>query len=102
MHHDIEEAHFFPPLGKKMEIFRVNELMKNQHKEIHAGLDRLTSYVDECRSGSRELRLSEMKGVLDSFGEVLWTHLDKEVEQLGAENMRKYWSLEELRRLPFG
>lgn len=44
--------------------------------------------------------MQEMKEILDSFGEVLWQHLDDEVEQLGAENMRKYWSLDEMRRIP--
>ena len=38
--------------------------------------------------------------VLDSFGGVLWQHLDEEVEQLGAENMRRFWTLEEMGRMP--
>ena len=41
-----------------------------------------------------------MKKILDSFGAVLWQHLDDEVKELGAENMRKYWTLEEMRRMP--
>lgn len=28
------------------------------------------------------------------------THLDQEVKTLAAENMRKYWTQEEMRRLP--
>ena len=44
--------------------------------------------------------MEEMKEIMDSFGEVLWQHLDDEVEQLGAENMRKYWTINEMRRMP--
>lgn len=63
-------------------------------------MDRLEAYLMDCRSGEKELRLDEMKKVMDSFGKVLWDHLDDEVRTLGAENMRKYWTPEEMRRLP--
>lgn len=99
MHHGIEERHVFPMLAKKMPAFRKELELINQHKEIHKGLDKLEEYLQDCRSGEKELRLSEMKVVLDGFGEVLWQHLDDEVRQLGAENMRKYWSLAEMRAL---
>jgi hemerythrin-like domain-containing protein len=102
MHHDIEEAHFFPNLAKKMPIFQENERMKNHHKQIHAGLVRFQAYLNECRGGERELRLPEMKEVMDSFGEVLWIHLDEEVENLRAENMRKYWTMSEMSVLAAG
>ncbi|KAF2873740.1 hypothetical protein BDV95DRAFT_488812 [Massariosphaeria phaeospora] len=100
MHHTIEERHIFPVLAKKMPAFKKELELLTQHKQIHEGLDKLELYVNECKSGERELRMSEMKDVLDTFGEVLWQHLDDEVDQLGAENMRKYWTLEELRRMP--
>jgi hypothetical protein len=100
MHHGIEERYMFPLLGKKMPAFR-NELeLLDQHKQIHKGLDKLKEYLSACRNREKELRLSELKEVLDSFGKVLWQHLDDEVAQLGAENMRKYWTLEEMRRMP--
>jgi hypothetical protein len=82
-----------PAFQKELELL-------TQHKQIHQGLDKLEKYLEECSSGERELRLTEMKEVLESFGEILWQHLDDEVEQLKAENMRKYWSLEEMRRIP--
>ncbi|KAF2838884.1 hypothetical protein M501DRAFT_935415 [Patellaria atrata CBS 101060] len=101
MHHDIEEMHIFPHLGRKMPAFRNKGIAKEQHKQIHAGLEKLEDYLNKCRSGERELRLDEMKGIMDGFGAVLWKHMDDEVVQLGAENMRKYWTLEELRQIPF-
>ncbi|KAF2129300.1 hypothetical protein P153DRAFT_375809 [Dothidotthia symphoricarpi CBS 119687] len=99
MHHTIEEQHVFPVLARKMPAFRKELELLEQHKEIHRGLDRLEEYLRECRVGERELRLGELKGVFDGFGGVLWRHLDEEVEQLGAENMRRFWTLEEMERL---
>ena len=63
-------------------------------------MDVFQEYLQKCRSGEVELELSVLKGKMDSWGGVLWTHLDQEVKTLGAENMRKYWTLEEMRRMP--
>lgn len=101
MHHGIEEEHVFPVLARKMPEFRKNVHLLKQHKEIHKGMDKLETYLEACRSGEKELRLQEMKAVLDTFGEVLWAHLDDEVRTLGAENMRKYWTVNEMRGLIF-
>ena len=100
MHHTIEEQHIFPVLAKKMPAFKKELDLLTQHKQIHLGLDKLEKYLDECERGERELRLQELKEILDSFGTVLWQHLDDEVKELEAENMRRYWSLEEMRRIP--
>ena len=83
-----------------MPAFKKELQLLTQHKEIHKGLDKLEAYTDECKAGTKDLRMDELKEIMDSFGEVLWAHLSDEVEQLSAENMRKYWSLEEVRRLP--
>lgn len=56
--------------------------------------------MDRYKEGKRDMRIKEMKGIINSFGDVLWTHLDNEVRQLKADNMRKYWSLEDVKRLP--
>ncbi|ORY02035.1 hypothetical protein BCR34DRAFT_493428 [Clohesyomyces aquaticus] len=100
MHHNFEEQHIFPILAKRMPAFEKELELLSQHKQIHKGLDKLEDYLENCRSGEKELRMTELKGVLDCFGKVLWQHLDDEVKQLGAENMRKYWTIEEMRRLP--
>ncbi|KAH4959359.1 hypothetical protein HBI78_165540 [Parastagonospora nodorum] len=100
VHHTIEEEHIFPVLAKKMPAFRKELELLTQHKQIHIGLDKLEKYLEECSDGERESRMSELKDILDSFGKVLWQHLDDEVKQLGAENMRKYWTAEEIRRMP--
>ncbi|RBR16659.1 hypothetical protein FVER53590_09220 [Fusarium verticillioides] len=101
MHHNIEETYIFPVLAKKMPEFRGGraELLR-QHKQIHAGLDHFEEYLKKCRTGDEEFELSVLKSKMETWGEVLWKHLDQEVETLGANNMRKYWSKEEMMRLP--
>ena len=100
LHHGIEEQHIFPLLATRMPAFQKELELLSQHKEIHKGLDKFKEYLQDCRSGEKELRLSELKTLMDGFGDVLWKHLDQEVKELGADNMRKYWSLEDMRRMP--
>lgn len=80
-----------------------------QHEQIHEGMDRMEAYLRRCLRGKigekkekeeEEFRLEEVKRLMDGFGEVLWRHLDEEVRTLRAENMRRYWTMEEMRRLP--
>ncbi|KAK8026529.1 hypothetical protein PG991_003585 [Apiospora marii] len=105
VHHDIEERHIFPVLAKKMPEFKTGrgngaaELLR-QHREIHHGMEGLEKYLTACRSGESDLEMRVLKTKLESWGEVLWTHLDQEVRTLGAENMRKYWTPDEMKRLP--
>ena len=100
VHHGIEEEHIFPILARKMPAFKKELELLTQHKQIHKGMDKLSAYIQQCRSGEKELRLEEMKAVMDTFGKVLWEHLNDEVHQLRAENMRKYWTMDEMRQLP--
>ncbi len=112
-HHSIEETYFFPLLAHRMPEFqqpnkkggqqskssiKAAELVM-QHGLIHAGMDGFEEYLKQCRSSQTELQLSSLKAQMDTWGEVLWKHLDEEVVVLGAENMRKYWTLEEVRRI---
>ena len=82
-----------PAFEKELELL-------TQHKQIHEGVEKLEAYLDSAKSGEKDLSMPELKEILDSFGEVLWTHLDDEVKQLSAENMRKYWSASEMKSLP--
>lgn len=114
MHHGIEEQHIFPLLSTKMPEFqtpaqrRKNNLPKTggsaelirQHEIIHVGMDEFEDYLNRVLSGEESLEMGKMKEKMDSWGEVLWKHLDEEVVTLGAENMRRYWSKEEMRRMP--
>lgn len=102
-HHGIEEQHLFPILARKMPEFRQGkdaaELLR-QHEAIHEGMDVFEDYLNKCLSGETELDLRVLKEKMDTWGDVLWKHLDQEVVTLRAENMRKYWTLDEMRRMP--
>lgn len=98
-HHSIEERHIFPQLAVKMPLFRQKDHLLSQHAQIHVGLEGFEKYLTSCRDGERELRMEEMKQAMDTFGKVLWAHLDDEVQQLGAENMRKFWTKEDMIRM---
>ncbi|GAB7343242.1 hypothetical protein MBLNU457_1300t1 [Dothideomycetes sp. NU457] len=100
IHHTIEERHIFPVLAKKMPAFKKELELLEQHKQIHEGLEVFEDWLRNVKSGEKDARMDEMKRILDSFGTVLWQHLDDEVKELGAENMRKYWTKQEMPLLP--
>jgi len=100
MHHNIEEEYFFPLLAKRMPAFSPDQKHKNAHKAIHAGLDNLERLVNKYTADPSCYSPQEMKKCLDSFRDVLVDHLAEEVRELGAENMKKYWTLDEVMRLP--
>ena len=83
-----------------MPLFKKEMELLTQHKQIHNGLEKFELYIDDCKAGKRDMRMDELKEIMDSFGPVLWAHLQDEVDQLSVDNMRKYWSLDEVRRLP--
>ncbi|KAI1799142.1 hypothetical protein F4811DRAFT_545211 [Daldinia bambusicola] len=107
MHHSIEETYVFPVLARRMPEFRSDgkggknaaELLR-QHEEIHKGMEGMQKYLRSCRDGEQDLDMAALKSQMETWGTVLWTHLDQEVATLGAENMRKYWTAEEIRRIP--
>lgn len=100
-HHDIEEAVWFPVLARKMQGFREGEFAKLQHEEMHKGLDVLQPYLMDCKRGAQDFHRQKVRNILDSFGGILWTHMDEEVQELRAENMQKHWTLQEMRQMPF-
>ena len=101
MHHDIEETYIFPKLAKKMPEFNAKTgILVLQHVDIHKGLDEYAGYLQRCRKGEEDFEMSGLKERMETWGEVLWTHLDLEVKTLGAENMRKYWTIQDMRNLP--
>ncbi|KAJ7680374.1 hemerythrin/HHE cation-binding motif-containing protein [Mycena polygramma] len=107
MHHTIEERHIFPILAKRMPEFstETEHAHIDSHKGIHKGLDELATLVHKFKKEpSTYCKFSqtptEMRACLDGFRDVLFTHLDEEVNDLRGENMKKYWTLEELEAIP--
>ncbi|CAO2655438.1 Nn.00g105020.m01.CDS01 [Neocucurbitaria sp. VM-36] len=111
-HHSLEEEHVFPKLAVKMPAFRKDKsgeqslsgpgYVHEQHRQIHAGLDILHDHVKTwLAAGKNEVDWEHVRKLIDSFGAILWKHMDEEVETLGAANMRLYWTLDEMKQLPF-
>jgi len=100
LHHTIEERRIFPVLAKKMPEFRSNQAHIKSHQGIHKGLDALEALLKKWKADPKEYSPEDMKACLDSWREVLFVHLDEEVRDLSGENMKKYWTLQELERIP--
>lgn len=113
MHHTIEEVHIFPILAKKMPQFavhehkegaEVDEEAKNHiesHKGIHDGLEELGSLVQGWTKDQSTYSPTAMRECLDGFRKVLFDHLDKEVEDLKGDNLKKHgFTLAELDAMP--
>jgi len=79
--------------GEQCELIR-------QHQLIHEGMEEFVEYLERCKRKECELELGVLKEKMDSWGEVLMKHLDQEVRDLGAEKMRRYWTVEEMRGFP--
>ncbi|KAL5485498.1 hypothetical protein ACEPAI_8140 [Sanghuangporus weigelae] len=99
-HHTIEERFIFPELAKKMPSFAEDEQHRKSHEGIHDGLVRLSTLIREFREEPSTYSPQRMRECFDSFKDVLMRHLDEEVEDLRGENMKKYWTLEELDKIP--
>lgn len=95
-HHTAEERRLYPILAKRMPAFREDVELLSQHQDIHAGLTKLYSLLNEYKHGQKPFSLPEVKVSMDGFGEVLWQHLDQEVIQLSPDKLRIYWSVDEV------
>jgi hypothetical protein len=60
-----------------------------EHEQIHKGLDEYVDYIRKCRKDRKEWDGDKMKEIMDSFRDILFKHLDHEVESLKGENMKK-------------
>ncbi|CAE6416412.1 unnamed protein product [Rhizoctonia solani] len=99
-HHSIEETYVFPVLAQKMPSFAENEQHKKSHKVIHAGLDKLKDLATSWKSEPTTFSPAILRSCLDEFKTPLFNHLSEEVRDLSGENLKKYYTLEEVDRLP--
>ncbi|KAK4124031.1 hypothetical protein N657DRAFT_645645 [Parathielavia appendiculata] len=81
--------------GKKEEC----ELIR-QHRIIHDGMEEMVEYLQRCRNRECELELGVLKEKIEPWGAVLLRHLDQEVRDLGADKMRRHWTLQEMKTFP--
>ncbi|POY74406.1 hypothetical protein BMF94_2600 [Rhodotorula taiwanensis] len=97
-HHGIEERHIFPVLAKRMPQFRDDH--QEEHDVIHKGMDELQALIAKYRSDPSSYSPDDFRRNLASWGPLLFYHLDAEVETLKPDILRRYWTLDEVRRLP--
>ncbi|KDE07590.1 hypothetical protein MVLG_02056 [Microbotryum lychnidis-dioicae p1A1 Lamole] len=97
-HHGIEERYIFPVLAKKMPEFREEHL--EEHEQIHAGMDRYQDYIRAARATPTAFSPEKLREIMGLMGPILFYHLDAEVETLKADNLKRYYTLDEVRRLP--
>ncbi|WVQ68205.1 uncharacterized protein L199_006412 [Kwoniella botswanensis] len=72
-----------------------------KHKGIHDGLEKYDAFLRNSLENQSEYNPTKLREIMDGFKEVLFTHLDEEVKDLGAESMKKAgWTLDEIRRIP--
>ncbi|KAH9948558.1 hemerythrin HHE cation binding domain-containing protein [Amylocystis lapponica] len=102
VHHTIEERYIFPKLAERMPVFADNETHIKSHEKIHEGLDELSALIRKWNKEPSSYSPAEMRTSLDGWREVLVTHLADEVRQqdLGPENLKKYWTLQEVHNIP--
>ncbi|WVQ99898.1 hypothetical protein IAU59_007041 [Kwoniella sp. CBS 9459] len=104
MHHRIE-TYIFPVLAKKMPQFahgkrEAGEHLKS-HKAIHDGLEKYDRFLRDSLEDASNYDATKLRTIMDGFRDVLFSHLDEEVKDLGAESMKAAgWTLDELRRIP--
>ncbi|KAG8988560.1 hypothetical protein FRB94_001894 [Tulasnella sp. JGI-2019a] len=99
-HHTIEETYIFPILAKKLAAFKPEAKHIEFHRQIHEGLDRLTSLLDSVRAAPSSYSPTAFRETLDSFRTVLFAHLDQEVRDLSPDEFRKYFTIEEMAEIP--
>ncbi|KAK1779310.1 hypothetical protein QBC45DRAFT_411789 [Copromyces sp. CBS 386.78] len=97
---DHQEEHRADKEEEEEEEAAANCELIQQHRAIHLGMEQFEKYLRDCRSKKEAFSLPVLKEKMDSWGEVLLKHLDQEVEELGAENMRRCWTLEEMVAFP--
>ncbi|KAJ5667696.1 uncharacterized protein N7477_006266 [Penicillium maclennaniae] len=87
MHHGFEETHIYPILSKCMPQFRKEVHLNAKHEEIDVGIQAVQNYLMQCRPGDLLFDAQKLKMMMDGFQETLFSHLDDEVQALGADNM---------------
>ncbi|GAA5947477.1 hypothetical protein JCM3765_001695 [Sporobolomyces pararoseus] len=97
-HHGIEEQHIFPVLKQRMPHFKLEH--QEEHDAIHAGMHALEELSKKFKRDPSSYSPQELRENLKSWGPLLFWHLDAEVESLKADVLRRYYTLEEVKRLP--
>jgi hypothetical protein len=60
-----------------------------EHEGIHKGLVEYLAYIRKCKRDRKQWDAEKMKEIMDSFRDVLFKHLDHEVDSLRGEELKK-------------
>ncbi|KAI5795656.1 hypothetical protein EDC01DRAFT_653059 [Geopyxis carbonaria] len=88
VHHDGEEAHFFPQIAAATGVPNIMEINVNQHQSFGAGLRELEAYIKTCTEDNSQYNGAQICSLIDSFAPDLTTHLHGEIPTLLA--LREY------------
>ncbi|GAA5835221.1 hypothetical protein JCM3766R1_006903 [Sporobolomyces carnicolor] len=97
-HHGIEEQHIFPILKQRMPHFQLEH--QEEHDAIHKGMHDLEALARRFKQDPSTYSPDALRSNLKSWGPLLFWHLDAEVESLKSDVLRRYYTLEEVKRLP--
>ncbi|PRP78768.1 hypothetical protein PROFUN_00941 [Planoprotostelium fungivorum] len=95
--YNIEEQHIFPILARKMPKFAKDHI--DEHKHMNESLSQMRQYVEQGYTDNSNYHPEEMKKRLDALKTALFDHLSAEEKSLGEEEMKKYWTEEEMEEL---
>ncbi|ORY87456.1 hypothetical protein BCR35DRAFT_38995 [Leucosporidium creatinivorum] len=70
-----------------------------EHEAIHEGMGRYSAYLAKCKSSPSSFNAEEFRKILQSWGPILFYHLDAEVISLSHANLRRYYTLAEVKEL---
>eukprot|EP01112_Ceratiomyxa_fruticulosa_P012424 TRINITY_DN3439_c0_g1_i1.p1 TRINITY_DN3439_c0_g1~~TRINITY_DN3439_c0_g1_i1.p1 ORF type:complete len:167 (-),score=30.02 TRINITY_DN3439_c0_g1_i1:249-749(-) len=98
-HHSIEESFLFPLLAKKMPAFAKDR--PDEHAAIFAKVQHYDDYLKECKRNEGLYDPKKLREIMDTFKDILFHHMNAELECLEGGNMKRYWTKEELLNFPF-
>ncbi|KAI7779404.1 hypothetical protein LA080_000884 [Diaporthe eres] len=83
-HHDAEEEVYFPGIEKATGINGIMDSEVHEHAAFSEGLQKFKDYVDSHLADPSSYSGKDLVSVLESFGEVLATHLAHEPPKLAS------------------
>jgi hypothetical protein len=87
-HHSHEEESLFPQFEKICGEDGIMSVNIQQHHAFEEGVKAYATYIDECIGDPASFQPAKLRGIIDSFGKELSTHLVDEIESL--QELRKF------------
>ncbi|KAF8574056.1 hypothetical protein K439DRAFT_1420908 [Ramaria rubella] len=85
-HHHVEETVFFPFANQKLDFSHEME----QHKDIHAGLDRLIDTIQAAQTNHSLFDAAQMKKMMVGLRTPMYEHFDEEIAHLNPAELKVF------------